>query len=105
MTAKPGADPRKMELAADTPSAAVTQVVKSIHAYLENHRDVEPGYSVNLFDFSKDSFVLQIIYMTNILDGNRYLDLREDVNLAAIGILEQNGVRLAMKTDAGPAAP
>ncbi len=95
----------KMELAADTPSAAVTQVVKSVHAYLENHRDVEPGYSVNLFDFSKDSFVLQIIYMTNILDGNRYLELREDVNLAAIGILEQNGVRLAMKTDAGPAAP
>lgn len=94
----------KLELAADTPSSSVTQVVKDIHAYLEKHRDVEPGFSVNLFDFNKDSFILQIIYMTNILDGNRYLALREDVNISAIGILEQNGVRLAMKTDMGPAA-
>lgn len=93
----------KLELAADTPAASVTQVVKHIHAYLEKHRDVEEGFSVNLFDFNKDSFVLQIIYMTNILEGTGYLTLREDVNFAAIGILEENGVRLAMKGDA-PAA-
>lgn len=94
----------KMELAADTPAASVTLVVKDIHAFLAGHRDVEPGFSVNFFDFSKDSFVLQIIYMTNILDGNRYLQLREEVNLAAIGIMERYGVRLAMKTDTPPAA-
>ncbi|MGX5818406.1 mechanosensitive ion channel family protein [Chitinophaga lutea] len=89
----------KVELAPETPAAGVTEVVKDIHAYLGKHRDVEKGYNVNLFDFNKDSFILQIIYMTNILDGAAYLALREDVNVAIVAILEKHGVKLATKTN------
>ncbi|WP_346317285.1 mechanosensitive ion channel domain-containing protein [Chitinophaga sp. YIM B06452] len=89
----------KLELAGDTTSDKVAAVVKGIQDYLQNHADVEPGYSVNLFDFTKDSYTIQVIYMTNILEGNAYLELRENVNLAAISILEKNGVRLAIRQD------
>lgn len=87
----------KLELAGDTPSVKVFAVVKALQEYLENHADVEPGYAVNLFDFTKDSFTIQVIYMTNILEGAPYLALRENVNLASIGILEKNGVSMAMR--------
>ncbi len=94
----------KMELAADTPADKVAGVAKGIRDYLANHQDVAPGYTVTVFDFNKDSFVLQIIFMTNILDGGLYLNLRQDVNLAAIRILSEQGVRLAVKTDSPPMA-
>lgn len=93
----------KLELSPETPSGSVMRVIKSLQDYLDNHRDVEKGFSVSLFDFGKDSFVLQIIYMTNILEATPYVNMREDVNLEAIRILESNGVRLAIKTDT-PAA-
>lgn len=93
----------KLELSPETPSGSVMQVIKSLQDYLDNHRDVEKGFSVSLFDFGKDSFVLQIIYMTNILEATPYVNMREDVNLEAIRILESNGVRLAVKSDT-PAA-
>ncbi|MBO9152634.1 mechanosensitive ion channel family protein [Chitinophaga sp. GCM10012297] len=89
----------KLELAGDTPSAKVFAVVKELQEYLEKHADVEPGYAVNLFDFTKDSFTIQVIYMTNILEGTPYLALRENVNLASIAILEKNGVKMAMRPD------
>lgn len=94
----------KLELAADTSSDSAAKVVRGIQDYLSKHEDVEPGYSVSLFDFTKDSFVLQLIYMTNILENAAYVNLRENVNLAAIRILQENGVKLAMKTDTPPAA-
>jgi MscS family membrane protein len=93
----------KLELAGDTPSDSVAQVVKDVQTYLSKHEDVEPGHSVSLFDFTKDSFVLQLIYMTNILENTAYVNLRENVNLAAIRILQEHGVKLAMKTDTPPA--
>lgn len=89
----------KLELAPDTPAASVVLVIKKLQEYLDSHRDVEKGFSVSLFDFGKDSFVLQIIYMTNILDNTPYVTMREDVNLELVRILESNGVRLAAKTD------
>lgn len=93
----------KLELAPDTPSESVMRVVKSLQDYLDSHKDVEKGASVSLFDFGKDSFVLQIIYMTNILDNTPYVNMRENVNLELVRILESNGVKLAARTDT-PAA-
>ncbi|WP_126244524.1 mechanosensitive ion channel family protein [Chitinophaga rhizosphaerae] len=90
----------KLELAGDTPPAAVLAVVKDLQAFLKAQPDVEPGFSVNLHDFGKDSILLQLIYMTNILDGTPYLELRERVNLEALRILEKHGARLAMKESA-----
>lgn len=93
----------KLELAPDTPSDKLMQVIKSLKDYLQSHRDVEKDFSVSLFDFGKDSFMLQVIYMTNILENAPYIKMREEVNLEAIRILESHGVRLAVKTDV-PAA-
>ncbi len=90
----------KLELAGDTPPGPVLAVVRELQVYLKSQPDVEPGFNVNLHDFGKDSLVLQLIYMTNILDGIPYLELRERVNLEALRILEKNGVRLAMKESA-----
>lgn len=94
----------KLELSPDASADALGKVVTSLKDYLGRHSDVEPDYSVSLFDFTKDGFVLQIIYLTNILDNDRYVNLREEVNFTAIRLLEQCGVRLARSADAPPEA-
>ncbi|WP_341834265.1 mechanosensitive ion channel domain-containing protein [Chitinophaga pollutisoli] len=93
---------QKLELSGDTPPGSVLAVVKDIQAYLGKQREVEAGFNVNLHDFGKDSLMLQIIYMTNILEGSPYLELRERVNLEMLAILEKHNVRLATK-EAGAA--
>lgn len=93
----------KVEVAADTSSDKIQKVLKGIQQYLSTHENIEPDYIVNLNDFGKDSFMIQVIYLTYILDGTRYNALREDVNLAIMRFLEQYGVKLAVKVEEPPA--
>lgn len=88
----------KLELAQDTPSDKIAIVLESLRTYLDQHADVEKGFNVNMFDFSKDAYILQIVYLTNILEGMTFLRMRENINLQAVKILEQNGVHLASRS-------
>lgn len=87
----------KLELAQDTPADKISVVVESLRTYLDKNGDVEKGFSVNMFDFSKDAYILQIVYLTNILEGATFLQMRENINLAAVKILESNDVKLATR--------
>jgi MscS family membrane protein len=89
----------RIDVAADTPADKIQKVVKDIQQFLADHKNVEPDYTVNLNDFSKDSYVIQVVYMTYILDGARYNALREDVNLAIVRFMEQHGVKMPAKID------
>lgn len=89
----------RVEVAADTSVEKIQKVLKDIHQFLGNHKNVEPDFTVNLNDFTKDSYVIQVIYLTYILDGARYNALREDVNLAIMRFMEQYGVKMATKIE------
>lgn len=89
----------RVEVAADTSVEKIQKVLKDIHQFLGSHKNVEPDFTVNLNDFTKDSYVIQVIYLTYILDGARYNALREDVNLAIMRFMEQYGVKMATKIE------
>ncbi|HEU4553070.1 MAG TPA: mechanosensitive ion channel domain-containing protein [Chitinophaga sp.] len=84
----------KLELPTDTPSDTLLQILKDIQGLLNSNRNVLPGFTVNLHDFNKDTYLVQIIYNTYIIEGLQYAALREAVNLGIIRVLEQHGVKL-----------
>lgn len=84
----------RLELAGDTPADKVLQVLQDIRGLLSKNPNVLEGFTVNLHDFSKDTYVIQLIFMTYIIEGNQYAALREKVNLDVITILENHGVKL-----------
>ncbi len=84
----------KLELSTDTPSDTVMQLLKDIQQLLSANNNVLPGFTVNLHDFNKDTYLAQVIYNTYIIEGNQYAALRETVNLGIIRLMEQHGVKL-----------
>ncbi|ASZ10046.1 mechanosensitive ion channel family protein [Chitinophaga pendula] len=84
----------RLELAAETPAANVTLFLRDVQGLLKNNPSILKDFTVNLHDFTKDTYVIQIIYMTYILEGGRYNALREEVNLAIIKAMEQHDIKL-----------
>jgi MscS family membrane protein len=85
----------RLEVAGDTPAASLIQVLQDIKDILKGNEKILEGFVVNLHDFTKDTYVIQIIYMTYIIEGLQYNALRSDVNLAVIKALENRGAKLS----------
>lgn len=84
----------KMEFGTDTPAENLLLFLQDIRQLLKNDANVLEGFTVNLHDFTKDTYVIQIIFNTYIIDGNRYAALRESINLSIIKLLETRGIKL-----------
>ncbi|TWI91397.1 mechanosensitive ion channel family protein [Chitinophaga japonensis] len=87
-----------LELSTETPAGSLLKVLQGIQQLLGNNSNVLPGFTVNLHDFHKDTYLVQIIYNTYIIEGNQYAALRETINLGIIRLLEAEGVKLAKVT-------
>lgn len=85
----------RLEVAGDTPAENIMQLLHDIKMQLEKNNNILKGFIVNLHDFTKDTYVVQIIYMTYIIESNQYNALRGEVNLSVIQALEEHGVKLA----------
>ncbi|MEC5148126.1 mechanosensitive ion channel domain-containing protein [Chitinophaga sp. 212800010-3] len=84
----------KLELGTDTPAESLLSLLKDIRQYLKSNTNILDGFVVNLNDFSKDTYIIQIIFNTYIIDGGQYAALRESVNLEVIKMLEARSIRL-----------
>jgi MscS family membrane protein len=85
----------RLEVAGDTPAASLIQVLQDIKEILQGNEKILEGFVVNLHDFTKDTYVIQIIYMTYVIEGVQYNALRSDVNLAVIAAMENRGAKLS----------
>ena len=84
----------KLELPTETPSKTVIDLLRDIKQLLGNNNNILPGYIVNLNDFNKDTYWVQIVYNTYIIEGVQYAALRETINLGIIRLMEQHDVKL-----------
>lgn len=85
----------RLEVAGDTNADSLLQVLQDIKNLLQQHDKVAENFIVNLNDFTKDTYVIQIIYLTNVIEGVAYNGLRNELNLGFIKILERRNVKLA----------
>lgn len=85
----------RLEVAGDTDAESLIKVLQDIKALLQQHDKVADNFIVNLNEFTRDTYVIQIIYLTNVIEGVAYNGLRNELNLAFIRILESRDVKLA----------
>lgn len=84
----------RVELDSETASDKILAVVKRIRGSLVTDSRVNEGFQVLLQDFSKDTYVIQVVYLTMILESAPFLALREEVNIYIMKALEKEGVKL-----------
>lgn len=84
----------KLELGTDTSADALLLFLQDVRQSLNNNNNVLENFTVNLNDFTKDTYVIQIVFNTYIIDGAQYTVLRESVNLTVIKLLEARGIKL-----------
>jgi MscS family membrane protein len=85
----------RLEIAGDTPADNIMLVLQDIRQLLATNERVLEGFIVNLNEFTKDTYVIQIIYLTLVIEGVQYNSLRNELNLAIISILEKREARLS----------
>lgn len=86
-----------LEVAADTPSDALLQLVKEIGRLVGAEKDVMTGYTVFLTDITKEAYQIQVIYNTPLIVWNDYTVLKERINMGIIRLMESQGVKLARR--------
>ncbi|MVT06850.1 mechanosensitive ion channel family protein [Chitinophaga tropicalis] len=85
----------RLEVAGDTSADSIIQVLQDIKQLLQKNEKIQEGFIVNLHDFTKDTYVIQIIYLTPVIEGVQYNALRSDINLAIISALDKRGAKLS----------
>ena len=74
-------------------------VTEKINEVLINHPEVnkEAAY-VRFDDFATDGLNILVYYFTNTTEYEKYLKVKEDINMRILDILEQENVSLAFRT-------
>ncbi|ACU57940.1 mechanosensitive ion channel family protein [Chitinophaga pinensis] len=85
----------RLEIAGDTPADNILQVLNDIRQLLISNERVQEGFVLNLNEFTKDTYVIQLIYLTQVIEGVPYNGLRNEINLAIISIMERRNVKLS----------
>ena len=81
----------------DTPRDKIEKCIQKIRAMLQNHTDVHPETILVYFDSYGDSSLNIFLYFfTRSTVWEEYLRVKEDVNLRIMGILEEEGVSMAL---------
>ncbi|MCW3462731.1 mechanosensitive ion channel family protein [Chitinophaga nivalis] len=88
----------KLELGSEAPAESLLNLLKDTRMLLKENPNVLAGFTVNLNDFTRDTYSIQIIFNTYIIDGNQYAALRETVTLGIIRLLGEHGLKLPNNT-------
>lgn len=84
----------RLELGSETTPDKLIKILDNIRSLLKNNSNVLPGFTVNLHDFTKDTYIIQIIFNTYIIEGSQYAALRENINLSIVRLLADHDVKL-----------
>ena len=85
----------RLEIAGDTPADSIMEVLNDIRQLLISNERVQEGFVLNLNEFTKDTYVIQLVYLTQVIEGVPYNSLRNEINLAIISIMERRNVKLS----------
>ena len=82
----------RVGLTYDTSSIIMKKIVKDITTMLETHEDIAQDQTMLVrFDKFEDSSLSIFIYtFTSTANWARYLEIKEDVNIKIMAIIEQN---------------
>ena len=91
----------QLEVQATTSVQQVQDLLAEARNYLKEKKGVAE-FSVHLSDIQKNAFIVTVEYFTAALPVSEFNQLRQEVNLAVIGILEKRSIRLVQKETEQP---
>jgi MscS family membrane protein len=86
-----------LEISAATPYDTVNKLVLAIDNILLKRKDYVQTYSVVLTDIKTNTFIIQVDYYTGAVAIDIYNDVRQEINLSIIQVMEQMKIKLAGK--------
>ncbi len=82
----------------ETSNDSLKRIIDKIRQALEQHPEVQEGYTVALDNFGDSSLDIKIIYLSRELDYQKDLQIRQDINFRIIEIVEEEGSGFAYPT-------
>ncbi|WP_457625156.1 mechanosensitive ion channel family protein [Persephonella sp.] len=81
----------------DTPSEVLRKIVQDIKDMLENHPDVAKDQSIVVYfdEFGDSSLNIFILFFANTSNWLEYVQIKQDINLKIMEIVEENGSSFA----------
>ena len=81
----------------DTPADVVRKIVKDIKAMLEQHPDVAQDQAIVVYfdEFADSSLNIFILFYANTSNWLEYVQIKQDINLKIMDIVEKNGSSFA----------
>jgi MscS family membrane protein len=91
-----------LELHADTPHDTVNQFVQRVKNIFNQKKDQVESNTVFLSDILKNAFIIHVEFFTAPIPVADFNDLRQQVNLTLISLMEDMNIKLATKeTESG----
>jgi MscS family membrane protein len=89
----------RIGLTYDTPPAKLTAAIEGIEGILKDHIGVDQEFSMVRFDdFADSSLSIFLYYFTKSTRWDEYLQVRQEVNLQIMSLLEKLGLEFAFPT-------
>lgn len=86
-----------VRLTYDTPKETIKNVSNTIKAYLTNHPEIhQETIFVNVDQYEEYGLDIFLYFFTKTTDWGKYLEIREEINLKILDIIEQEGAQIAI---------
>lgn len=86
-----------LELSATTSYEMIQQTITGVRNILKGRKNNIQNFSVVLSDITKNSFVIQVEFFTGDVEMEIFNEIREEMNLSIIQLMERNKVKFAGK--------
>jgi MscS family membrane protein len=87
----------QLELSADTPRDILNQFVQRVRNIFIQKKDKVETYHVFVSNISKNTFVVHVEFFTAPVQTADFFELRQEINLPIIGLMEEMNIKLASK--------
>jgi MscS family membrane protein len=87
----------QLELHSETPHDTVNQFVQRVRNLLQERKDQVENFTVFLSDINKNAFVMHVEFFTAPIPIADFNNIRQEVNLSIIELMEEMNIRLASK--------
>ncbi len=92
-----------LELHAETPHDSVNQFVQRVKNVFNQRKDQIESHTVFLSDILKNAFIIHVEYFAAPIPVADFNELRQQINLSLINLMEEMNIRLATKEESGKA--
>lgn len=92
----------QIELHSETPHETVNQFIQRVRNVFQQRKDQVENFTVFLADINKNAFILHVEFFTAPIPVAEFNNIRQEVNLVMIELMEEMNIKLATRESDAP---